>query len=245
MAPITLKPLSLKRRLHRRRIRAEDLDFTSIRIYRDGTLYQLPVRDLYDGSAPRIQLTDGDSVFVDTEYELSQAQAYFEEQIRLAEFRQRARIQALNELQTEVNLRRAALNEARSNFNTRADLDAVDRDYVYLVGEVAAPGALRCRSGVRPRWLMCSLAKGPLTRTANPRQIYVLRGSTDPREFSAMDAWQLDAGNAAAFLVATRFEMRPNDVIFMSEQPVTRWNRVVNQITPALINTGLRTATNN
>ena len=60
-----------------------------------------------------------------------------------------------------------------------------------------------------------------------------------------MDAWQLDAGNAAAFLVATRFEMRPNDVIFMSEQPVTRWNRVVNQITPALINTGLRTATNN
>ena len=35
--------------------------------------------------------------------------------------------------------------------------------------------------------------------------------------------------------MATRFELRPNDVIFVAEQPVTRWNRVIQQITPSII----------
>lgn len=246
VAPITLTPLLLEEAIASAGgIRAEDLDFATIRIYRGGTLYQVPVRDIYDGTASRIQLTDGDSVFVDTEYELSQAQAYFEEQIRLAEFRQRSRTQALAELQTEVNLRRAALNEARTNFTTRSDLDAVDRDYVYLVGEVNAPGRFVMPYGRDASLADVLFGEGAFNnRTGNPGQIYVLRGSTDPREFAAMDAWRLDARNASAFLVATRFEMRPNDVIFISEQPVTRWNRVVNQITPALINSGLNAATN-
>ena len=36
-------------------------------------------------------------------------------------------------------------------------------------------------------------------------------------------------------MLATRFELRPDDVIFIAEQPVTRWNRVIQQITPSLI----------
>ena len=50
--------------------------------------------------------------------------------------------------------------------------------------------------------------------------------------------WILAGGrNAANFLLATRFQLRPNDVIFVAEQPVTKWNRVITQITPSLINT--------
>jgi polysaccharide export outer membrane protein len=33
-------------------------------------------------------------------------------------------------------------------------------------------------------------------------------------------------------------ELRPGDVIFVAEQPVTRWNRVIDQITPSVINLG-------
>lgn len=244
VVPITLTPLYLEEAIAQAgSARVEDLDFATVRIYRGGTLYQVPVRDLYNGSAARIQLVDGDSVFVDTEYELSQAQDYFAEQIRLAEFRQRARVQALNELQSEVNLRRAALQEARSNYQARLNADAVDRDYVYLVGEVASPGRFTLPFGRQATLADVLFGEGAFdNRTANPRQIYVLRGSQDPRELSAVDAWQLDASNAAAFLVATRFEMRPNDVIFMSEQPVTRWNRVVNQITPSIVSAGVNAA---
>ena len=75
-------------------------------------------------------------------------------------------------------------------------------------------------------------------------QIYVLRASDDPREFGAVTAWNLDASNATNFTLAARFELRPNDVVFVAEQPVTRWSRVIRQITPSLITTSVAAATN-
>ena len=50
--------------------------------------------------------------------------------------RQAARASALQELQFEVSLRRSSLEEARSNYQTRRELGADDREYVYLAGEV-------------------------------------------------------------------------------------------------------------
>lgn len=240
VAPITLKPLYLEEALAAAGgVTAADLDYASVRIYRDGTIYQIPLRELYsDRSLARIQLTDGDAVFVDTEYELDLAQAYFEERIRLAEFQQDARIAALNELNAEVSIRRSALEETRDNYMTRLELDSVDRDYVYLTGEVGSQSRYPLPFG-RTATLADAVysSEGVPTRTGNVAEIYVLRGSPDPREFGALTAWQLDGRNAANFLLATRFQLRPNDVIFVAEQPVTKWNRVITQITPSLINT--------
>lgn len=238
VAPITLTPLYLDEALAAAGgITAEDLDYASVRIYRDGTIYQIPLRELYSSSRlSRVQLTDGDAVFVDTEYTLDRAQAYFEERIRLAEFRQDARVAALNELNAEVDIRRGALAEERENYMTRLELDSVDRDYVYLTGEVNKQARYPLPFG-RTATLADALYSndGVPTRTGNVAEIYVLRGSPDPREFGALSAWHLDGRNAANFLLATRFELRPNDVIFVAEQPVTRWSRVVTQITPSLI----------
>lgn len=248
VAPIRLSPLYLDQALAAAGgVTADDLDFASVRIYRDGSLYQIPLSRLYaDSGLQRIQLVDGDSVFVDTEFELEKASAYFEEQIRLAEFRQGARTAALNELATEVSLRRASLTEARDNFQTRLDLGGVKRDYVYLTGEVGEQSRFTL-----PFDQTASLADalydggaGVPTRTGNVREIYVLRGSDNPREFAAVTAWHLDARNAANLMLATRFELRPNDVIFVAEQPITRWGRVVDQITPSLISSGVGIAAN-
>ena len=82
------------------------------------------------------------------------------------------------------------------------------------------------------------------TKTGNPAQIYVLRGSPDPRDFGAVTAWHLDARNAANITLATRMQLRPNDIVFIAEQPVTRWNRVITQITPSLITSVATAATN-
>ncbi|CAM5456670.1 polysaccharide biosynthesis/export family protein [Frigidibacter albus] len=128
--------------------------------------------------------------------------------------------------------------EARTNFGTRLDLDSVDRDYVYLTGEVTKQGRYPLpfdRKAVLADAIY-GQGGGMPNEKANARNIYVLRGSADPREFGAVTAWQLDARNAANLLLATRFELRPNDVVFISEQPVTRWSRVINQITPSIIN---------
>ena len=238
VVPITLTTLTLDQALSASGgIATRDLDYASIRIYRDGTLYQIPLKDYL--STPRLQklrMTDGDSIFVDTEFELERAQAYFAEQITLADYRQRARTQALEELEVEVGLRRAAMNEARANFRDRIELDDVDRDYVYLTGEVNDPGRFPLPFGRQASLADALYAQGGFANeTGNPAQIYVLRGSDAPADRGMVTAWQLDARNAAHFVVATRMELRPNDVVFIAEQPITRWNRVVQQIVPSLL----------
>ncbi|KIN60110.1 Polysaccharide export protein [Sulfitobacter noctilucae] len=50
-----------------------------------------------------------------------------------------------------------------------------------------------------------------------------------------MTAWHLNARNATNMTLATRFMMQPNDVVFIAEQLITRWNRALRQIFPSLI----------
>jgi len=233
--PVTLKPTNLAEALAAvGGVTVKDRDYASIRLFRDGSLYQIPLRSYLETPAlQKIFLKDGDSVFVDTEFDLDKAQGYFTQQIQLATFRQSARDTALRQLQTEVNLRRGELDEQRQSYRARVDLDAVERDYVYIAGEV----------GVQNRFTLpferkASLAdalfdktEGVPNRTGNVSELYVLRASADGR---GVDAWKLDALNAANLVLATRFELRPNDIIFVAEQPVTALDRLVSQLAPSV-----------
>lgn len=244
--PLTLMPLTLDAALAAAGgISAPDLDYASIRIYRDGTLYQIPVNDLYSQAGlQRTRLLDGDSIFVDTQYDLAQAQAYFDQQIRLTEYRQNVRANALRELEAEIAIRRGNLSEARENFRTREEFGATARDYVYLTGEVGLQSRFTLPYEQRASLAdaLYSQGEGIPTNTGDLSQVYVLRASDDPREFGAVTAWRLDARNAANLVLASQMELRPNDIVFVAEQPVTRWNRVVQQITPQLISVGLNQA---
>ncbi len=203
-----------------------DQDYASIRIYRDGSIYQVPMSAYL--SDPKIQtmpMKDGDSVFVDSAYDLEKAAAYFAQQIELATFRQTQRDSALSQLTTEVALRRDELTERRSNFLSRVDLDAVQRDYVYVAGEV----------GVQSRFTLpfertASLADALFTEAAGVpsemgtlSQLYVIRATTSG---NGVVAWHLDASNAANLVLATRFQLRPNDVVFVLENPVRSVERL-------------------
>ena len=241
VVPVTLTPLYLEEALAAAGgITVEDQDYASIRLYRDGTLYQIPLTQLYSrASLTKTRLLPGDAVFVDTEYELSQAQDYFTQQITLVQARQSARSSALAELQAEVGLRRANLDEARSNYKARVDLGADKRQYVYLAGEVGKQSRFAL-----PYERTASLAdalydaNGVASLTGDVSQIYVLRSSSDPREFGAITAWHLDARNVAHFALAPRFELRPDDIIFVAQQPVTKWSRAVSQILPQILSVG-------
>ena len=243
--PITLTPLTLDRALAAAGgLAATEDQAAAIRIYRNGDLYQIPVRDyLARSELQNVRLLDGDSVFVDIGYDLDRAEAFFEQQIRLAEFRQRSRREALDTLKAEMDLRRGRLAEARENFDARIEFGAEPRDYAYVTGEV-----VRRRRVALPFEQPANLSDvlfdegGIPTRTGNVGQIYVLRSERDPESLGAITAWHLDAGNAAAFVLATRFELRPDDVIFVAEQPITKWNRVIQQFVPSLLNVGVAAA---
>ena len=224
----------------------KDLDFATIRIYRDGQLYQIPLSTYLERpDLQRTRLIGGDSTFVDTSYDLDQAQSYFQEQITLTTIRNASRQQALNELQTAVSLRRAELSEQRSNFSAQLELDSVDRDFVYITGDVLKPGRIALPFG-RQASLADTLlgGSGYSVEKANPSQIYVLRASPDPRDGGKVTAWHLNAKNPANLILATKFQMRPNDIVFVEEQPITKWNRTIQQIIPTLITTSIAAATN-
>ena len=142
-----------------------------------------------------------------------------------------------------MNQRRAALDEARANFLAQLDLDAVDRDYVYLMGEVNTPSRFVLPFGRQASLADALFSEGGFTsETGNPAQIYVLRASGPAAQ--QVTAWHLDAKNVVNMVVATKLQMRPNDIVFIAEQPVTRWNRVVSQIIPSLITSGVAAVQN-
>ncbi|GKY89245.1 hypothetical protein STA1M1_31140 [Sinisalibacter aestuarii] len=232
---ITLKPLTLNTALTAAGgLAVADRDYASIRLYRGGKLYQIPVTAyLSDPSIQTLALKDGDSIYVDTEFDLEKAQGYFAQQIQLANFRQSARQAALTQLETEIGLRRNELEEARENYLTRVELDSVERDYVYIAGEVGVQSrfTLPFERTASLADALFSQSEGVPNRTGNISELYVLRASNSG---SGVTAWHLNALNAANLVLATKFELRPNDVVFVAEQPVTALDRLVSQLAPSI-----------
>ena len=218
-------------------ISAPDLDVATVRIYRDGTLYQVPAEELYSArTLPRVEVVAGDAVYVDTSYDLDRAQEYFSAQIAVANFKASQRAAALSQLNAQVALVQGRLADERSNFQSRLDLGAESPGFVYLAGEVGTQSRFRLPYG-RIAHLADALydeAGGVPTEFGNPSRIYVIRATADPGDPVPITAWRLNARNAVNLVLATQFELRPNDVVFVAEQPVTAWSRVLSGITPTL-----------
>ncbi|SDW81986.1 polysaccharide export outer membrane protein [Albimonas donghaensis] len=278
VAPITLKPLYLSEALQLAGgVQAQDLDYTVVRLFRDGQVYQAPLRAIYGDDALRdVLLKDGDALFVDTDYDLTQARAYFTEQLQLRDFELREREFAFRQRQAEIDdvrfgitiaqfeLQKAQLRqqlaqmriqasqfeiarnaearsisaEQRSTFKDRLELGAVQRDYVYVAGEVRSPRRTALPFETRRTLADMLFENGGVNmQYGDYGEIYVLRRHSTPATSLAggISAYHLNASNVANLTTAAMFEMRPNDVIFVAEQPVTTWSRVVNQLTPSLL----------
>jgi len=235
LIPIRLQTLHLGEALQQAGgITTKDQDYAIIRLYRDGKLYQIPVpRFLADPKLQKIALKDSDSVYVDTEFDLTKAQAYFSQQIQMMDLDYSTRSRAQQQLDREFARQKARLDEIRRNFQAKVALDAVKRDYVYLAGEVVRQGRFTLPFNRRASLADALFSSsGITTQVANVSQIYVLRGN---RKGNSVTAYQLDARNIAYMVMATKMELRPNDIIFVAEQPVTKWNRAVGQIGPSFI----------
>ena len=238
LVPITLNTLNLGEALTSAGgIKLKDQEFASIRLYRDGKLYQVPVETFF--ARPELQdliLRNGDAVYIDTAYDLDRALEFYRQKLDVISLRSTARSDALKALETEIAIRRDALDERRRNFRSRADLGAEDRDYVYLTGEVKTQGRFALPYGQQATLADVLYESGGFeTKTGNPAEIYVLRATADASEPGAVTAWHLDAENVANIVIATRMQMRPNDVVFIEEQPITKWGRSLQQLFPVAL----------
>jgi polysaccharide biosynthesis/export protein len=104
-----------------------------------------------------------------------------------------------------------------------------NRNRVFVMGEVRRPQA---RLMVKRRMTLAEAigdSEGFDPSTANVGRIYVIRG-----DFEAPEIYRLDASSADALLLATQFELKPRDVIYVSTYELSRWNRVMAQIVPTV-----------
>jgi polysaccharide export outer membrane protein len=101
---------------------------------------------------------------------------------------------------------------------------------VFLTGEVRAPGAVEIVNGELTLAAALGEVGGFNQNTANPSAIYVIRGtdSDEPQIF------HLDAQFATGMLLAERFDMQAQDVVFVDTAGISQWNRVVSQLLPSI-----------
>lgn len=240
LIPIGLKPLYLHEAVNLAGgPRGVNPKIAKVQLIRGGQTFQIGVdRFLRDPEVRNVVLRDGDSIFVGSDFNETAAQSYFQEQLtlrdqQLSAYRVQFEIEQLQEQRRQTAAGR--LNDERALFRDRLELGAVKRDYAYLTGEV---GSLRIPL---PFEQTASLADALFDNTrisintADFGAIYVLRPSNDPATSSGLTAYHLNADNAANLAVATQFQLRPNDVVFIAEQPVTSWNRAISQVIPSLI----------
>jgi polysaccharide export outer membrane protein len=240
LVPITLKPLFLHEAIGLAGgIVADDPSVTRIQLFRGGKVYQIGLeRFLSDPATRRVVLRDGDSIHVGSEYREAEAQRYFEEQLQLRQEQFQGNQFLIQIEQARLQNEAAAqqrLSDQRAVFKERLELGAVERHYAYRTGEVRRPGRIPL-----PFERSMTLADvlfdgdGINIQFGDYSEIYLLRAETDPQLNGGLTAFHLDAENAANLAVATQLEIRPNDVVFVAEQPITSWNRAFSQILPQL-----------
>jgi polysaccharide biosynthesis/export protein len=110
-------------------------------------------------------------------------------------------------------------------------LNIPDRSHnkVFVLGEVLRPSS---RVMVKGRMTLAEAigdSEGFNPVSSNPSKIYVIRGS-----FDRPSIYKLDAQSPDALLLATQFQLRPRDVVFISPHNLTRWNRIITQIQPTV-----------
>ncbi|WP_253389775.1 polysaccharide export protein [Pseudomonas citronellolis] len=107
-----------------------------------------------------------------------------------------------------------------------------DRKKVYLMGEVNSPRAITYKT----KYLNLADALGSVgglnQASSNGKAVYVIRGVED-LEREPAKVFQLDAQSPTAFILAQRFNLEPQDVVYVGPAGVTRWNRFISQLVPS------------
>jgi polysaccharide export outer membrane protein len=103
------------------------------------------------------------------------------------------------------------------------------RNKVFVLGEVRQPQSRLMNKGRLTLAEVLNETGGMEPSVANVGQIFVIRG-----DYQAPSIYRLDASSPDALLLATQFQLRPRDVVFVSTYRLAQWNRVIAQILPSV-----------
>lgn len=106
-----------------------------------------------------------------------------------------------------------------------------DNKKIYVMGEVNQPRALTFKTRTMNLSDVIGSVGGLNQNTSNGNAVYVIRGA-DNLETEPAKVFQLDAESPSALVLATRFDLQPQDIVYVGPAGVTRWNRLISQLLP-------------
>jgi polysaccharide export outer membrane protein len=109
--------------------------------------------------------------------------------------------------------------------------DRVD-SRVFVMGEVKTPQTVSMLRGKLTIADALTQATGILDTDANPRQIYVLRGMKDHP--TTPEVYRLDMTQPNAIMLSSQFQLQPLDVVYVGTALSTTFNRIIQQVLPAI-----------
>jgi len=101
---------------------------------------------------------------------------------------------------------------------------------VFVMGEVVRPGSVEIINGYLTLSAAIGEVGGVKQITADSGGIYVVRGTNRDKP----EIFHLDASYATGMLLAERFAMHAQDVVFVDTAGVSQWNRVISQLLPSV-----------
>ena len=107
-----------------------------------------------------------------------------------------------------------------------------DKQKVFVLGDVVNAGIVEINRYGLSLAEALSAAGGLNEKTADANGVFVLRRRDPVSEGIVADVYQLHAKNAVALVLASRFELEPQDIVYVTSAPVSRWNRVISQLIP-------------
>lgn len=109
-------------------------------------------------------------------------------------------------------------------------INRLDRNKVYVLGEFGEIKPLEIPDHGLTLTQVIGQSKGLNPSTSNAAKVYVVR---DHGAASYTDIYLVNLQTVTNLALANRFEMHPNDIVYVDPTGLTRWNRFINSLLPS------------
>lgn len=109
-------------------------------------------------------------------------------------------------------------------------VNSQNRNKVYVLGEFGKVEPISILEQGISLAQVLGESNGLNSNTANAAKIYVVRDQTGSQ---LTNIYHIDMQTITSFALASRFEMQPNDIVYVDPTGLTRWNRVISALLPS------------